>query len=50
MNEDPPRHVVSLRRETYRALCRVREDESFPTFDQLIMEALRAKFGRRYDI
>ncbi len=49
MSGDPNRHSVHLRMETYRALCRVREDESYPTFDQLIMEALRAKFGTRYD-
>jgi len=40
---------IRVRFETKRALDRVRMDESYPTFDQVIMEALRAKYGHKYD-
>jgi predicted CopG family antitoxin len=42
--------VIEIREDTYACLRRLREDNSFPTFDMLIREALKAKYGPGLDL
>jgi hypothetical protein len=42
---DPPRdHKIRVRWDTYVSLKRLREDQSYRTFDALVREALKARY------
>ena len=40
---------VPVRRETYLALKRIREDESWQTFDNVIQQLIEYRFKGKYD-
>lgn len=43
--------TVHIRRETFVVLQRIREDESYPSYDHVIREALRGRYQRyAYDL
>lgn len=42
--------TLHVRRETYRALSRIREDHSFPTWDMLLRELVRKAYPHQYDL
>lgn len=44
MNEHPNDALVKVRWDTYQALRRIREDASYPTFDQVIRKALQKEY------
>ena len=46
MNEHPEDALVRVRWNTYQALRRIREDDSYPTFDMVIKKALREAYPR----
>jgi len=50
MSEHPNDQLIKVRWDTYQALRRLREDHSFPTFDQLVRDALKAKYGPSLDL
>jgi hypothetical protein len=50
MSEHPNEGVIRVRWDTYAALKRLREDHSYQTFDRLIREALKAKYGPSLDL
>jgi hypothetical protein len=50
MSEHPPDQLIRVRWDTYMALRRLREDRSYPTFDELVREALKAKYGPGLDL
>jgi len=40
---------IPVRHETYVALKRIREDESWQTFDKVIQQLIEYRFKGRYD-
>lgn len=50
MTVDQNHKVIEIRRDTYMALRRLREDRSYPTFDQLIRDALQKAYGPGLDL
>ena len=50
MSEHPNEGVIRVRWDTYAALKRLREDQSYKTFDQLIREALLKAYGPGLDL
>jgi len=40
---------VYVRHETFLALQRIREDQSFQTYDHIIMELIKYRYKGKYD-
>ena len=50
MVDGPNQAVLSIRRTTYLALKRLREDMSYPTYDQLIVMLIEWKYPGRSEV
>jgi hypothetical protein len=50
MSEHPNDQLIRVRWDTYMVLRRLREDRGYETFDSLVREALKAKYGPGLDL
>jgi hypothetical protein len=50
MSEHPNDQLIRVRWDTYAALRRLREDRGYPTFDELVREALKRMYGPALDL
>jgi hypothetical protein len=50
MSEHPNEGVIRVRWDLYAVLRQLRQDRGYPTFDSLIREALKEKYGPGLDL